>query len=699
MLTLISSSVMQAQLLNDDCFVATAIPSTDNYCSEIAEFSNVGASMDPNIGNSCLFTFINGVWFSFIPTEPAVNIRVFGTEDTGATLSNAKIGVFEGSCNNLSLVSCSPGTTPGSSELTFSGIVIGQRYFIYVESSVAGTFRLCINDFIAPPSPEADCVEAVVLCDKSSFVVENLNTAGNFTNEFDNLAMCSEDGIPCIDVESNSSWYVWTCKDPGTLTFTLTPGNFNGTALNENAVADDIDFLVLEYPGGIGDCNNKQVIRCMASGQQGGSPLSAWVACTGETGLREGDGDMCEFRGCQPGSGNNNFVDAINMVAGTTYGVMIMNFDNTGLGFAIEFGGTGTFEGPEPDFEATLPTAEQIFECDKTIIFEDNSDSTTDPIVDWEWNFGVGADMPFAVGQGPHNIVYESFGAKIVALTVTSQRGCEVTKILDLFVEPCCADINTLGIDATGIDIICAGEATGQIDVMGIAGDPQYQFSINGAPFLPNTTYVGLEAGDYIIEVQDTKGCINETMVTIFEPLALEVTASEDQTIQLGNSTNINSTTANGTGNLTYMWSPCEGLSCCDCPNPSVFPTDDINVYTIIVIDENGCEVRDQLTITTEFDPSFYAPNIFSPNGDGINEFFNVFAGIEAESEYELMIYDRWGNLIYDNNNVPLNDLNSGWNGRFETQLVDSGVFAWIAKIKYINDTSIFYTGDVTVAR
>ena len=87
----------------------------------------------------------------------------------------------------------------------------------------------------------------------------------------------------------------------------------------------------------------------------------------------------------------------------------------------------------------------------------------------WEWNFGAGATPGNLSGQGPHDVIYESFGPKVAALTVTSSRGCEVTKIVDLFVDPCCADTSTLDIDAFTIDESCPNINDGIIEAFGIS--------------------------------------------------------------------------------------------------------------------------------------------------------------------------------------------------------------------------------------
>ena len=69
---------------------------------------------------------------------------------------------------------------------------------------------------------------------------------------------------------------------------------------------------------------------------------------------------------------------------------------------------------------------------------------------------------------------------------------------------------------------------------------------------------------------------------------------------------------------------------------------------------------------------ALYIPNTFSPNGDGINDTFSPKG--EGISEYELIIFDRWGNLIFTSD-----DINIGWNGIVdggsETAQIDSYVY------------------------
>jgi hypothetical protein len=176
---------VMAQVANDACTSAIPIPTTDNYCSQDAEFTNVGATPDPEaLNNGCIsLQFANGVWFSFRPKEPAVLIRVFGLGH-GGSLRNPKILVYE-SCGNY--LRCSPGKSVGTDELVIDNLNIGQTYYIMIESTLGGegSFSLCIDDFVPVPSPESDCVDAVVLCSKDPFKVEAIIGSGSDRNEIE----------------------------------------------------------------------------------------------------------------------------------------------------------------------------------------------------------------------------------------------------------------------------------------------------------------------------------------------------------------------------------------------------------------------------------------------------------------------------------------------------------------------------------
>lgn len=682
----LSFAGLHAQVLNDECRFATPIPSSDNFCSADGAFTNVGATADPSFTNTCVsLLWQNGVWFSFVPREPAALIRVFGFGQ-GGTIRNPKIVIFS-KCGDY--LQCSPGKTVGNDEMLIDNLTIGQTYYIMIESApgLEGTFKLCIDDFIPVPSPEADCRDGVVLCDKSPFKVESLTGVGSDRNEI-------ETGN-CMDTEFQSAWYKWTCEEAGTLSFTLTPNNHR----DRNTISDDLDFAVYELPNGIDDCNGKRLLRCMASGANGTAgatdPLSTWINCNGPTGLMIGDSDVTESPGCQ--TGNNNFVRALDMEVGKSYVLVVNNYSRSGLGFAIEFGGTGTFLGPKPDFEVN---ANQAFECDKSVVFTNKSDSQTDPIVSYTWNFGDRAVPDRASGLGPYDVTYQSFGDKIAALTVESSRGCRVTKIIDFYVDPCCKDTSTLALNAIVFDLKCFEIPEGIILAQGQRGAPEYSYSLDNEPYRPNPQYGNLAAGDYSIAVQDIKGCRDTIKVVVNQPPPIIVDAGPDQEIELGDTTLIQINYTPIKNKDTIFWDP--NLKLIEDLDYSARPFVTTS-YTVTVVDSNGCVGTDVVQVRVIKNLNLHAPNVFTPlNGDNTHDFFNVWVTKGVDYIELLEIYDRWGNLVFrgvDGINFNRNDQNSGWDGTFKEQKVNPGVFVWRAGVRWLDGTFSNYAGDVTVLR
>lgn len=684
-------SVGNTQVVNDECRYATNIPDVANYCSGDAEFTNIGAQSDPVFSHPCVsLGFKNGVWFSFTPRKAGILAKVFGSGN-GGTIKNPKILIFE-DCNTFK--SCSPGNTTDYDELLDVDFTIGQVYYLMVESPIGseGTFKLCIEEFSPIPFPESDCKSAVVLCDKSPFAVQNLTGTGDDKNEIE--------AGNCIESETQSVWYKWTCDTAGTLTFTLTPNDF----INYQTVSIDLDFALYELPNGIDDCSNKKLLRCMASGanllNNSPAPLSQWSGCNGPTGLLLGDPDISETAGCQ--SGNNNFVKEIQMESGKSYVLIVNNFDHDGKGFSIKFGGTGTFLGPKPNFEIN---SNNKFECDKSVTVMNTSNSLTDPIVSYSWNFGDKSTPNRETGQGPFNVTYASFGDKIAALTVTSSRGCTVTKTLDFYVEPCCKDTSTLDVNAIGHDIICFGDSNGKIEARGISGAPEYKFNIDGGPLQPNPNFFNLAVGDYLVGIVDLKGCKDSVNVHVGMPELIVVDAGPDQEIELGDGTILEGTYTPMKDNDMISWSPLSTPS--DSLRLHVMPYN-TTTYTMIVTDSSGCVGQDMVEIRVIKNLNLFAPNIFYPDSRQNNNFFNVWGTKGVDKILILEVYDRWGNLVFQGTDGQIssngtiyyrNRHDSGWNGRFKGQDIVAGVYAWRALVSFLDGTEKNYSGDITLLR
>ena len=515
LLFILSLSPLLAQPVNDDCENAIILNNVDNYCSNLGEFTNVGATETNPNNPSCWpqFSTSNDVWFAFTAAATDVSIAVIGDVTgnlpSGGSLENPQFALYQGDCNGvLTEVECdSDNFNNNLSESFAAPLAVGQTYYIRIaaRNDNTGTFQLCVNNFNAIPEPDGDCNTGVVLCDKSSFTVEFINGAGNDPTEINN-AGCNSPG--CNIQESSSTWYKWTCRDAGTLTFTLTPLN----------PSNDLDFVVYRLPNGVEDCTGKEELRCMASGESISEPFSVWEPCTGLTGLNLTDTDFSESCGCSPG--DNNFIAAIDMVVGESYALIINNFDNTGAGFSIEFGGTGTFLGPDADF---IPDFEEICLNDLVTI-TDNSTSVSG-IDKWEWNFGQGSNPSTIVGEGPHTVDYSTTGVKSIVLKLTSEAGCIVTHIENITVFPS-PDYTV----ETSADYCDPAITSGDIAVIMSAGTPPFQYDWNNSGiFISDSTLIDVPTGNYTVLVRDANGCEKELDFFLLEGLALEASVDPIQ--------------------------------------------------------------------------------------------------------------------------------------------------------------------------
>jgi CHU_C Type IX secretion signal domain len=207
--------------------------------------------------------------------------------------------------------------------------------------------------------------------------------------------------------------------------------------------------------------------------------------------------------------------------------------------------------------------------------------------------------------------------------------------------------------------------------------------------------------GDRWVMIQDANGCIDSALAYVPTPPPLLVSTDPDTTLFLGFTVNASTVTSPPGRPVTFLWSPPTGLSCIDCAEPTITGVNTAT-YTLLITDEDGCTATDSLRIIVVKDRPIYLPNIIRPDNPQHfpNDKFTIFAGPAAERIELLRIYDRWGELVWEDRDMPLNsDGSQGWNGTFRGKKVNPGVFAFVAYIRFVDKEVIQYTGDVTVER
>jgi len=579
----------------------------------------------------------------------------------------------------------SDGRGDGAINLFQGGLVIGASYLIRIDGRDGGigTFQLCLNNFNPPVEPGQDFSGSSVLCDKTTFTVQTVSGGGANSDEAAGTCL----GDLAGDSENQSTWFSWTAANNGTLGFIISP-----------LLEDDIDWVLFELPDGIDRGDTRFQIRCNAA-YGGNAPGIA--SCGSLTGMNDTSTDLVEDGGCEPGE--DGFVRSLDMIEGTSYALLINNWDESGAGFELEFTGTGEFLGPEPLFEPDVNL--DILECDTRVIFTNTSIPNNGEIVSWEWNFGEGATPTFGTGNMPQAVVYESVGEKVAALTVESDKGCLVTYTLPFTILECCDDFSDLSVDLTPTDIICANIPTGRIFAEGVGGSPDYQYSFDNVDYSLNPNFLDLTADTYTIWIRDTKGCERSSDVTINQAAELTVDAGPDMETELGVPVEINATYDPPEYMVTTDWSPTSGITCLDtdCFDISVIAPG-TTTYTITAMNEAGCTAQDQVIVNTIANYNVYAPNVIEIEAALTeNNYFRLVAGPSAATIEELIVYDRWGNRMYRDTDLSLSsgvpDLKRGWDAKFNGKLVDTGMYSWIARVRFVDNTIETMKGDITVMR
>jgi gliding motility-associated-like protein len=504
LLCLLPAFSLWAQPANDNCAQPFDIPRSANWCSKVAEFTNERATPSGYDGANCFGNASNDVWFTFTPIATDVTITVIGrtADGGGGSIQRPEVALYYGTCGGtINEQECGSDVSGNNIiEIYKGGLAVGETYYIRVQGRGGrmGTFQLCINNYNPPVEPGSDCVISSLLCDKSPFAVQQVRGAGNDPREA-NGAPCFENGSPG-NVESNSTWFTWTALNAGNLTFTLTPLN----------PTDDIDFIVYELPQGALDCRNKRIVRCMASGD-----FRFPSRCMGPTGLRNGSTDDSEPAGCN-NPRQDNFLAPLPMQAGRTYAIMINNFSETGNGFRMEFGGTGEFQGPQADF--TSSEADSTICVGQPITFTDASSFALGSIMKYEWSFGPTASMTTSDQKGPQTVSFNKAGTKSIILTITSDKGCVVTKIKTIKVE-CCPDHFSAA--AGTVRNATCGENNGAIDLNITTQYPPYSYLWSDSTTTEDLA--NLRPGRYTVTVTDQATCDTVLNFTIPTSAAIQL--------------------------------------------------------------------------------------------------------------------------------------------------------------------------------
>jgi len=245
----------------------------------------------------------------------------------------------------------------------------------------------------------------------------------------------------------------------------------------------------------------------------------------------------------------------------------------------------------------------------------------------------------------------------------------------------------------------CDGITIGTIEIDTVYGGVlPYEYSIAGSDPSTENNFANLSVGNYLVEVVDGNGCSLTTDIIIEPAESNLLSLGSDLSIDLGDEVLINGT-LNEAENVTYNWLPPIGLSCDDCLTPLASPTVPTSYTLIASNSETGCILTDELFIDVIKQPTIFAPNIFTPDADNDNNRFTLFSEDGELSIESLLIYDRWGSLVFENRNFEPGALEQGWDGSFNGQSMGDGVYVYLAEVILASGERMQFKGDITLLR
>jgi gliding motility-associated-like protein len=179
------------------------------------------------------------------------------------------------------------------------------------------------------------------------------------------------------------------------------------------------------------------------------------------------------------------------------------------------------------------------------------------------------------------------------------------------------------------------------------------------------------------------------------EDAGIDIELDAAVSVTLGDELELSPILSPSTGDYDFFWFSLSGdsiFSCVNCLETTVVPVSD-ELVTFSASNEYACTATQEISIQVKTD--VYFPNAFSPNNDGFNDTF-IPLSKNAYIIEEFKIFDRWGNIFYENKNIQTNDLSAGWNGRTKGKLADTGVYVWYAKI-IAGEKVLNFKGEITL--
>ncbi len=258
------------------------------------------------------------------------------------------------------------------------------------------------------------------------------------------------------------------------------------------------------------------------------------------------------------------------------------------------------------------------------------------------------------------------------SLTITDDNGCSLTQSY-VITQP-----SAISISKNYTPFLCNQSNTGNIQLNVTGGTPAYVYNWNIGS--NNNNLTDLSGGLYVVTVTDANQCsIVDTTIII----SSNISAATIQYDPISHIAYVN--VIGGIRPFTYLWNTQS--------TDSLLYISQSGNYSVTITDVAGCSV----IATSDIQADFIIPSLITPNGDGINDRFEI-KGIEMYEHVSIEIYNRWNQrlFLFEGSGLEYNNASNQWDGTFNKKELPLGTYLYIINL---NNGKDIFTGNVSIKR
>ncbi len=246
------------------------------------------------------------------------------------------------------------------------------------------------------------------------------------------------------------------------------------------------------------------------------------------------------------------------------------------------------------------------------------------------------------------------------SVTITDSLGCSIADSFKIE-EPDKLQILLVSY----LDVLCHGEANGELNVQGLGGTPPFQYSWSTGEQTQSLN--NLTAGTYNLTVTDSNGCSTSGDFVISQPDSLYIKSSEIVEATCGKTNaGVELIVEGGSGNVSIEWSNGQtGEKLQNVPGGK---------YQVTITDGNGCTTEADFDLGDQSQEKVFFANTFTPNRDGINDTYKLVGNSDCFTNTNFQIFNRWGEKLFETNS-PFEEF---WTGSVDGHAPKEDVYVFI---------------------